>query len=197
MLQASSNLTDKLDSLLGEINILATQYKQARQPFQDQGDWTGGVRGVLLILGRGEGQTVPEIARARGTSRQNIQIVVNRLKIDGLAELAANPTHKRSALVRLTEKGKRVLRQIEFAEEKLHQDVLATLSQEELVSATKCLKRLRHLLAFGTGAPPATEPNPSAGKRTRAIRTRDIEQGNPPKTGGLKEEDDAFPVNLL
>src|SRR4029077_13051800 len=124
--------------LLGEINTLATQCKQARPPFQTHSDWAGGLRGVLLVLGRNNGQTVPEIARARCTSRQNIQIVVNRLRAEGLASLTSNPTHKRSALVHLTEKGKNLFQQIELAEAKLLRDVLADLSQEELVSATKC-----------------------------------------------------------
>ena len=67
----------ELDSLLAEVNTLATQLKQGRQPFESQRDWSGGVRSVLLALSRNGTQTVPEIGRLRCTSRQNIQIVVN------------------------------------------------------------------------------------------------------------------------
>ena len=88
---------------LAEIRTLAAHLKYSRQPFQNQEDWPSGARSVLLILGRSGAQTVPEIARERGTSRQNIQIVVNRLKTAGLADSFAatmssakpDPTNRR------------------------------------------------------------------------------------------------------
>jgi len=198
MVQLSLAAAEKLNSLLGEINTLATQCKQARPPFQTNGDGAGGVRGVLLVLGRSGGQTVPEIARVRSTSRQNIQIVVNRLKAEGLAECTTNPTHRRSALVRLTEKGRQMFRQLEMAEAKLLDDVLVELSQEELVSATKCLQRLRQALA----AEPR-HPGDAATKAPSQHHKRTVGRTNQPTvpTAGLDQEstpdNDDFPVNLL
>src|ERR1700741_4158495 len=97
---------DSLDSLLAEVSILATRLKHGRHVFEEDADLAGGARSVLLLLGRQGAQTVPALARLRSTSRQNIQIVVNRLKASGLAKLESNPAHKRSALVRLTSKGR-------------------------------------------------------------------------------------------
>ena len=51
--------------------------------------------------------TVPQIARRMGITRQSVHTTVKRLVADGLVELAPNADHRRSALVRLTELGKR------------------------------------------------------------------------------------------
>src|SRR2546426_5074916 len=131
---------ENLAAFLAEIRTLAAHLKYARQPFQNQEDWPSGARSVLLILGRSGAQTVPEIARERSTSRQNIQIVVNRLKQAGLADFEINPAHKRSGLVRLTETGKVLLKHLEEAESSFHESMLAELSPEELASTTKCLR---------------------------------------------------------
>jgi DNA-binding MarR family transcriptional regulator len=176
-----------VDSLLSEVNTLATQLKQGHQPFESPRDWSGGVRSVLLALSRQGAQTVPEIARLRCTSRQNIQIVVNRLKRDGLAELELNPAHKRSSLVRLTEKGRELVKEMEKAEESLLQRAMAELSHEQLASATECLRRLRHLLS-GNG-------NQPEGGKERPRSKRGSIAKEPPVAEEAEEED--FPLNLL
>jgi DNA-binding MarR family transcriptional regulator len=179
----------ELDSLLSEVNTLATQLKQGRQPFESQRDWSGGVRSVLLALSRQGAQTVPEIGRLRCTSRQNIQIVVNRLKRDGLAELEVNPAHKRSALVRLTEKGRELVKEMEKAEESLLQSALAELSHEQLSSATECLRRLRHLLG-GNGTQPDSGKERPWSKRGSIAKKPVVAEEAP-------AEEESFPVNLL
>jgi DNA-binding MarR family transcriptional regulator len=50
--------------------------------------------------------TVPQIARRMGLTRQSVHATVNRLVRDGLLELAPNADHRRSPLVRLTERGR-------------------------------------------------------------------------------------------
>lgn len=62
-------------------------------------------RAVLEFLARHGGATVPDIARARGVSRQHIQVIVNELLELDLAEAVANPTHRRSHRIQLTEQG--------------------------------------------------------------------------------------------
>jgi DNA-binding MarR family transcriptional regulator len=199
----SFEAAEKLNSLFGEVNTLATQCKQARPLFQDPADLAGGERSVLLILGRSHSHTVPEIARTRCTSRQNIQIVVNRLKEEGLVELTSNPGHKRSAHVCLTEKGRRLFQQIELSEAKLLNDLLVGLSQDELVSTTKCLQKLRQALATEARHSNGSEESSAALKNVHPNPMPQVEkrtrQSDPIR--GLDEaipyNDDAFPVNLL
>jgi DNA-binding MarR family transcriptional regulator len=50
--------------------------------------------------------TVPQIARRMGLTRQSVHATVKRLVDDGLLELAPNADHRRSQLVRLTERGR-------------------------------------------------------------------------------------------
>jgi DNA-binding MarR family transcriptional regulator len=199
----SFEAAERLNSLFGEVNTLATQCKQARSFFENPSDLAGGERGVLLVLGRSHSQTVPEIARARCTSRQNIQIVVNRLKEEGLVELVSNPSHKRSAHVCLTEKGRKLSQQIELSEAKLLNDVLVDLSQEELISATKCLQKLRQALSAETRHFNGAEPTPSASNDVHSRSLPQLEKRSK-QTGptrkldeAIPDGDDAFPVNLL
>jgi DNA-binding MarR family transcriptional regulator len=50
--------------------------------------------------------TVPQIARRMGLTRQSVHATVNRLVHDGLLDLAPNADHRRSPLVRLTDRGR-------------------------------------------------------------------------------------------
>src|SRR5258708_7465901 len=101
--------SDLLEVLLDEVTALANQSRQGRL----RGDHSGGastVEGrILQVIRRHGNQSVPQIANTRSTSRQNIQIIVNRLTRAGCVELRANPSHKRSPLVCLTDRGKAVL----------------------------------------------------------------------------------------
>ena len=105
-----------LEALLIEVSRLAVCIRGLRDLTNSGNGSSGGVAGVLQALGLEESQTVPEIARQRHTSRQNVQVVVNRLRKTGLVELEGNPAHKRSAMVRLTEQGKAALKQVQQAE---------------------------------------------------------------------------------
>jgi DNA-binding MarR family transcriptional regulator len=181
-----STASEHVVSLLAEIHALGTHLKYARQPFQKQEEWPSGVRSVLLILGRNGPRTVPEIGRERNTSRQNVQIVVNRLKRAGLVDFESNPAHKRSVLVRLTEKGRTLLTGLEEAESNLKESLVTELSPDELAVAIKCLRRMRQLLSGGP------EP-PSARKRVHRVSTPVRTAPQPPQEEDLED----FPLNLL
>jgi DNA-binding MarR family transcriptional regulator len=66
------------------------------------------------VLGRASfpPQTVSQMAREMGLSRQSVQRVVNALKHDGLVSLKEIPTDKRTSLVTLTPAGQKVLSEI-------------------------------------------------------------------------------------
>lgn len=56
------------------------------------------MRAVMEALAAQPGRSVPEIARARGVSRQHVQVIMNTLVELGLAEAVDNPAHRRSPL---------------------------------------------------------------------------------------------------
>jgi DNA-binding MarR family transcriptional regulator len=131
---------DQTVSLFHLLRALATQ-------IHGEGELTAGRRGILRGLERFGAQTVPQMARARPVSRQHIQMEVNQLEADGLAELVANVAHKRSRLVRLTPKGKAHLEAMYRREA----EFLATLelppSEETLLSTAEVLRIVREALA--------------------------------------------------
>ena len=64
-----------------------------------------GERGVIMDLARIGPDTVPNMARVRGTSRQHVQVIVDRLIAAGQAERRENPVSRRSPLIALTRRG--------------------------------------------------------------------------------------------
>jgi len=176
---------------------------------------------VLQILRNDGARTVPEIGRLRLTSRQNIQITVNRLKKSGMVEFAPNPSHKRSGLVRLTAQGQEVL---EHAQEKgtlSGREIGTDISEDEISRAMEFLRKVRKALAPEArvrkqrgGKPGNVSPQPASPGGTTANET-----GEPPTApcvrGAFGEsalpgvqassnspepaagEQDELPVNLL
>ena len=62
-------------------------------------------RAVMEFLYPHEQLSVPEIAYRYQVSRQHVQVTVNALRKKGLLESRPNPRHKRSKLMKLSEKG--------------------------------------------------------------------------------------------
>ena len=111
-----------------------------------QGNLTAGLRGVLLGLEQGGPQTVPQMARLRPTSRQHIQVLVNRLRRLGLVLLEENPDHLRSRLVRLTADGERTVALIREREARLLALAAVPLGAAEVGSAAATLRAVRAAL---------------------------------------------------
>jgi len=120
---------------------------------------TGACRGVLRDLAHLGPHTVPQLARRRDCSRQHVQVLVNRLVADGMAELVDNPDHRRSPLVRLTPRGKDTLETMWQREAELIDGLPAVLDIEELEGARRVLGELRRLL--GPGRRPASKESRS------------------------------------
>ena len=134
-------LQERLEALLVEVNGIANRLKS-----DPRAALPSASRAALQLLQRHGPQTVPQIARARFSSRQNIQILINRLQQEGLVEFFTNPDHKRSALVRLTPRGHAVIAEAGKEAVELSTRLLPSFSQSELSSATEVLSRLRSLL---------------------------------------------------
>jgi DNA-binding MarR family transcriptional regulator len=138
--------TARLREFLGEVNALAVAIKRAEARMRPAGELSAGGRVLLEVLaGNGE-RTVPQLARIRSTSRQNIQVLVNRLLRDGYVEVRTNPAHKRSDLVHLTPKGEALLAQGPPQDEDLLGTLSARLSESDLTDGIRLLHAVRGLL---------------------------------------------------
>jgi len=197
-------LQEGLDALLVEVNGLANRLK-ATDP---RVAIPSASRAALLVLQRFGPQTVPQIARARFSSRQNIQILINRLKEEGLVEFVSNPEHKRSVLVSLTNHGQAAIAEAMVEEARISTELLPAFSQMELSSATEVLNKLRNLLDGNKPDSPA-KATPSRSARSPKRGEIDQEQSKAPRASSQQEyavsglegadslDEGELPVNLL
>ena len=132
-----------LDSVFDETVALFHRLHAVAEQIHGGGEMSAGKRGVLRSLDRLGAQTVPQLARARPVSRQHMQSHVDLLRRDGLVELLDNPAHKRSRLVRLTVKGKKLLDAMSAREARLLAALPVDIPGERLQAAAEVLRRLR------------------------------------------------------
>ena len=179
-----------LPHLLGQIEALARRLRQRGTARTDQ---PAAAELQILELLQGEGAaTVPQIARRQRTSRQNIQVIVDRLALQGRIEVAPNPAHKRSVLVRLSALGKERLQAGQAEQKQFLSGLEVGLSQDELDRAASILDKMSALLPNGGEVKRSVErPGSSANQRARhRVKVRD----RAPEPEDAAEE---FPLNLL
>lgn len=104
-----------------------------------------GKRSILRDLVDGP-QTIVAMADARPVSRQYVQRLVSELARDGLASLSENVSDRRSRLVRLTDRGRAVLRRIEKREADVGAVLAAAFDPDSLVVARDIIVRLTEKL---------------------------------------------------
>jgi DNA-binding MarR family transcriptional regulator len=138
-----------LFTVLEETRALFHRLKVVVEQIHKEGQMSGGLRGVMRTLVAEGPQTVPQMARTRPTSRQHIQVLVNRLLELGLVELVDNPAHKRSRLVNLTPAGKKRIDAMNRREAALMQRLRVDISEKNLSSTARTLKNLRELFESG------------------------------------------------
>lgn len=76
-------------------------------------------RGILRGLARYGAQTVPEMARTRSVTRQNVQPVVDALVAEGLVVRVPNPAHRRSPRYEVTAEGRAIAARMDHDPEPL------------------------------------------------------------------------------
>ena len=132
--------------LIDEAVALHLQLQVLTEELHGHSELSRACRGILRDLYRLGPRTVPQLARGRPVSRQNVLMLVNRLITEGMAESMRNPEHKRSYLVRLTPRGKTLLEEMWSRETELLNSLDLNLSSEDLQAAAHVLYRLREAL---------------------------------------------------
>jgi DNA-binding MarR family transcriptional regulator len=131
--------------LFAEVNALAIALKRFLAALHAGDGLPPGGRAVLGTLSASGERTVPSIAQSHACSRQNIQVLVDRLSEMGLVSLLPNPAHKRSSLVHITEKGKHLLARA-AAREISSIDALSNLPETAVGEAAVTLRQIRSVL---------------------------------------------------
>lgn len=138
--------------------------------------WGAGSYGFLRSLAQEGPLTVPEIARARPTSRQRMQRLADELAREGLVVFSANPRHRRSKLLRLTAKGEAHYRAMTERLLKLSEGVTRGLSADELAVARRIVTCLSERLLPSADVAKAFSKRRRRNGTTGMRRWRGVEQ---------------------
>ena len=108
----------------------------ARAVGQSQARWQ------VLSAASAEPRTVPQIARRLGVTRQAVQRLADILVREALAAFEANPDHRGSPHLVLTEPGKAALARLTEAAEAYHRAIAGQVEAGELRDMHAGLRRL-------------------------------------------------------
>ncbi len=112
------------------------------------------MRAVLEMLHRHGAQTVPDIALRLDIKRQYVQVMCNETLASGLIEHRANPRHKRSPILALTDPGRALIEEIISKELTLMEKMGAQLSSDDISTALKVVLAVTDSLKHHAGEQP-------------------------------------------
>jgi DNA-binding MarR family transcriptional regulator len=101
---------------------------------------SSGMRALLLSIERLGPMTVSRLAAMRPVSRQFVQRLTDDMLAGGWVTTAPNPSHKRSPLIVVTDKGRAALRTMERVEAPYLEELGAGLSADDIATATRVLQ---------------------------------------------------------
>lgn len=137
---------EKLYKMFSEVRTCFNLLKSLADQFHNDLGISPSMRAVMEVLAVKDAQTVPDIARRRGVSRQHIQSIMNALFDSDLVEFIENPAHKRSPLFSLTKKGEAVFKKISEREEEPLNVIAKTMSPDALDESGQLLAELNRQL---------------------------------------------------
>jgi DNA-binding MarR family transcriptional regulator len=132
-----------IEAVFDEVRLLWHAMVQAGERLHGKEPVTLGMRAVLEFLALHGPSTVPHVARSRRVTRQHIQALVNALLELDLAALGTNPAHRRSALVRLTPEGQKIIERMRRRERRFFDRIDMAMKADELRRAAETLRSLR------------------------------------------------------
>jgi DNA-binding MarR family transcriptional regulator len=141
---------EAIEQLFDEVRLLWHALVQSGEQLHEKEHVTLGMRAVLEFLALNGPSTVPHIARSRNVTRQHIQTLVNALVEQDLAALGTNPAHRRSALVRLTPEGEKVIERMRRREHRFFEQTDFGSRADDLRRATQTLRAVRNALGGRT-----------------------------------------------
>ena len=101
---------------------------------------------LIKHLGQTKEHTVPQIALAQQSSRQNIQVVMNELLTLGIVIKKINPNHKRSVIYQLSSIGYDIYKHNKKAHDSFLGGISPLFTQDELLITQKVLEKLNEAL---------------------------------------------------
>jgi len=146
ILRFDSLLVIMADDLWNETRLLFHTLRQWSDTLHAELSVGAPMRGVLKLILLDGPATVPGVARARGVSRQHIQQQIDALLERGFVERQANPAHKRSWMIALTDKGRAVIQNMRAEELNALSRMQVGVSDNAVLDAAQVLSAWRGAL---------------------------------------------------
>ena len=137
--------------LFDETRLLFQALKEWSETLHAELGLTAAMRGVLELILLGGPSTVPGMARARGVSRQHVQQQVDALLERDFLERQANPAHRRSSMIALTDKGRALIQNMRADELNALSRMQVGVSDSATLEAAQVLSAWRVALQRDTG----------------------------------------------
>ena len=96
----------------------------------------------------GKPQTVPQIAKTMGLTRQAVQRLVDAMHKDGFLKFQTNPEHKRAKLIKLSTLGEITYAALDQKQMVWATECSSSLSKEELDTTLSVLKNISDIYLF-------------------------------------------------
>lgn len=145
----TQNQSETLYDLIREIRLAFNRLRTVSDAMNEKQGVTAAMRAVLEHLDQDGPATVPQIARVKSVSRQNIQLLADALAKAGLARFAENPGHKRSRLLEITADGRAAFADIRSRESHALHEIGKSLDPAAVAGAAATLHALNDALGSG------------------------------------------------
>ncbi len=139
-------MEEDLTDLFNEIRLTFNALARLVDDLHADEGMTAGTRAVLEFLKRNGPHTVPQIANARGVTRQRIQTLANELLDAGLVTTEENPAHKRSVHVVLTDRGRDKMKKMLEKESEVIANRDWPFNQSTIKETSRVLQQIREHL---------------------------------------------------
>lgn len=153
-----SESTASVDRIYEVFDLLGPLYRRIHRTVERDTAALGlsaGTRAVLVMLRQRGPMPVPRLAEAQALSRQFTQRVVNEALARGLVASVANPAHRRSRLIALTESGTIL---VDRLLEREHGQLAAAAAELDGADFDGCVRVLSRLLRLVEAAEPGPGP---------------------------------------
>lgn len=141
-------MTASATALIDEVRLLYHHLVQLVEDLHHGSGISAPQRAVLEYLHRHGPTTVPAMARARGVTRQHIQVLMNELQQIALAQPQDNPAHRRSPVFALTAAGRDAMSDILAREHEYLETHIGDVDQADIAHAAGILAEFRNHLTW-------------------------------------------------
>jgi DNA-binding MarR family transcriptional regulator len=131
-----------LSDLLKEIRINFQLLRKSVEVVHKGSDISIGIRAIIELLNDHGGMTVPHLAKTRHMSRQSVQVIIDQMLKMGWVETKANPFHKKSSLIELTDEGRKAFKNMQEQEIKHMKKLNIDVPAKKLEEAHKLLEHI-------------------------------------------------------